>query len=696
MSKLDVSKYVPTDSYFGAAFVDIDEERGSPVPHRYVHGGFEGTATLFSYYLPCDGSYEGRMLQFLEGANGGHENTFAYADGPMSALLGGIALGARLGGFTVESNQGHIGDEVDPKAGEDATLYGYRASAEVARLSRVVAEQVYGQKPHHSYIWGGSGGGRRSPLCLENAPDAWDGALPFVGGGPIVEHGSTERIKGAQALTFATMFNCKRVLGNKVDDVVDATSAGGSGDPFAGLDTHQREELAALYRLGFPRGSEWNLAHPVGQIWLWTSMANLLVEQDPTYFENFWTKAGYLGFDQPGLFARDLIDTRATVTRLLTARDIIEGARFAGGQHQTLRFVVGVFAGMSGMLDQPMAVELEGVDSGYPLGAGLRILSGKAAGRHLYCAGHGDGAFYCDGPGDANLLRFEDVLPGDEVEIENRRFLAYCYYARHHVMDDPEFDVFRVDGKPIYPQHPVPVMSSMMGVGYSGQFSGKLMWVHHTHDSSLWNPQGVVYRDAVLRAQGPEGAAERFRLRWIENAEHGPSAVVPSQPNRASNTWLIDYQPFIEQSLQDLIDWVERDIDPVVTAFEYRDSRVLVSANPAERGGIQAVVAVTANGGQRAEVKVGEPVTLELQATVPAGAGTIVSADWDFDGQGQFPFHHTGIDGTAASVTFSTTHTYARPGVYFVTGRVHSHRDGDVKATSRCIPNLAQARVVVG
>jgi hypothetical protein len=53
------------------------------------------------------------------------------------------------------------------------------------------------------------------------------------------------------------------------------------------------------------------------------------------------------------------------------------------------------------------------------------------------------------------------------------------------------------------------------------------------------------------------------------------------------------------------------------------------------------------------------------------------------------------VDGTAASVTLSTTHTFDRPGEYFVTGRVHSHREGDVAAASRRIPNVAQARVVV-
>ncbi len=57
---------------------------------------------------------------------------------------------------------------------------------------------------------------------------------------------------------------------------------GGSGDPFEGLDTHEREELAYLYRQGFPRGDEFMIGEPMGQIWLWTSIADLLVEQDPT------------------------------------------------------------------------------------------------------------------------------------------------------------------------------------------------------------------------------------------------------------------------------------------------------------------------------------------------------------------------------------------------------------------------------
>lgn len=690
---IDVSGYTPTDSFFGHTYVDLDEERAEPIPHRYVHGGFEGTDTRWAFSFPTDGQYDGRILQPLEGAHGGHENSFS--NDLMGGFIGGLRMCARLGAAMVESNQGHIGDDLDPKGGDDPTLYGHRASAETARLARFVAAQAYGEAPHHAYVWGGSGGGRRSPLCLENAPDAWDGALPFVGGGPIVEHGSTAKIQGAQVMSFATMFNCQRILGDKIPAIADAMAPGGTGDPFVGLTTHQREELALLYRLGYPRGDEYMIGQPLGQLWLWTSMAESLEEQDPSYFEKFWTAPGYVGFDHPELVVPDVINTEATVTRVLTGRQVLEDPRFAEPRHQNFRLLVSVFASLGDGMDLPMAVELEGVGEGYRLGAGICPNTGPAAGRRLYCASYADDVFYCDGEGEANLLRFTGVNPGDKVTVDNRKFLAFNYFARHHLMDDMQFEVLRVDGIPIHPQHPVPLQSALMGVGYSGLYSGKLIWVHHTKDSSLWPPQGVIYRDAVLRAQGEAGARQRFRMRWTENAEHGPSAMVPSQPNRAASTWLIDYMPVIEQSLADLMAWVERDVEPAGTEFEWKDNTVILSPDAAERGGIQPVIAVTANGGSRAEVATDEPVDFELRAAVPPGAGTIIEADWDFDGTGTFPYRHDEVDGSATSVTLTTSHSFERPGDYYVTGRVHSHRDGDVNAAACRIPNVAQVRVVV-
>ena len=106
------------------------------------------------------------------------------------------------------------------------------------------------------------------------------------------------------------------------------------------------------------------------------------------------------------------------------------------------------------------------------------------------------------------------------------------------------------------------------------------------------------------------------------------------------------------------------------------------------------MVAVTANGGDLAEVGVGEPVTLEVHAEAPPAGGTIISVEWDFDWRGSFPFSHE-VDGTSATVVLSTTHAYDQPGTYFATARVASHREGDVGAAHRRLQNLASARVVV-
>ena len=243
-SSINSKSYVVTDQFFGSPYIDVDEWRETPHPHRHVHGGFAGCDTRFAFYFPAIEEWQGRMYMPLEGAHAGHEEAFG---GMMGELLGGLALTVRLGGYMAESNMGHIGDDIDPKGGDDPTLYGWRAAAETGRFSKHVAAQVYGSAPHHSYVWGGSGGGRRSPLVLENAPDVFDGALPFMGGGDVRPFPATERIQGAQVMSFACMFNVHRLLRDPAKSLrlIDAMQPGGSGDPFAGLSSHEREELAA-------------------------------------------------------------------------------------------------------------------------------------------------------------------------------------------------------------------------------------------------------------------------------------------------------------------------------------------------------------------------------------------------------------------------------------------------------------------
>ena len=79
----------------------------------------------------------------------------------------------------------------------------------------------------------------------------------------------------------------------------------------------------------------------------------------------------------------------------------------------------------------------------------------------------------------------------------------------------------------------------------------------------------------------------------------------------------------------------------------------------------------------------------------PPGGGTIVAAEWDFDGTGAFPFRHDDLDGSRSSVRLETTHAFDAPGTYFPCVRVTAHRDGDVDAAHCRVLNLGRVRVVV-
>src|SRR3978361_895143 len=104
---IDLKTYVVTDDFFGAPYIDVDEENAEPTPHRYIHGGFEGTDTRFSFCFPPAERYQGRLLQPLEGANAGHES---INTGPLGAVTGGLEMTFRLGGYTVKSNTGPVRD----------------------------------------------------------------------------------------------------------------------------------------------------------------------------------------------------------------------------------------------------------------------------------------------------------------------------------------------------------------------------------------------------------------------------------------------------------------------------------------------------------------------------------------------------------------------------------------------------------
>jgi hypothetical protein len=662
----------------GEPFIDIDEWRESPRPHRYVHGGFAGTHTLYSLYFPPAGQYRGRFVQYLEGGSGGHETLL-----PAQAWAFGVAFDD-LGAYLLESNQGHYANEGMGFA-DDWELFG--ASAACAQHAKQLAAQMYGAAPHHGYVFGGSGGGSRSIYCLENRPDVYDGASPHViWSSPLGSNWSPVGYWWLHAR-------------GKLTEIVDAVEPGGSGDPFAALDVAQRAALAALYRFGFPRGAE-------SQLWAfspWTwGFVNSLAS-DPGYFDDFWHAPGYLGHDDPEQLGHLVVTGKATVTRVLSSAEA--GADIA--------FVLAATAGAG--REHSVGITVDGYDDDPDalFGARMTMTTGRAAGRTVIISTVTGDVLSTSGEHAPEL--FDGVEPGDQVDIDNRDFIAWCHLWQHALSLDlisaddgagsraylrgfEGLRAYAVDDRPVFPQRAQPMVPQEGGgTGHSGRFAGKMIHVNATHDAQVW-PNGVLaYQAKVARHLG-ERADDCYRLWWVEHAPHGaPQVLGPAlTPEKDPGVWrsrLVDYDGVTAQALRDLVAWVEEGLPPPPsTSFVMSaDGDLRLSQTAAARGGVQPVASATANGSARTVVRVGEPVVLAGVAE-QAGPGTIVTAEWDPEGTGRF--ERCPVDDGQAAVTAMTTHVYARPGTYFACFRVGSHRDG-ASGRKPYVRNNARVRIVV-
>jgi hypothetical protein len=157
-------KFTTKDSMFKAPYVDIDEWRDKPVRHHYIHGGFKGTGTKFSFYFPPKEKYEGHFFQYITPVPD-NENLSQGAEGEGDKIGFSVTSGA----YFIETNGGGAAATGMPGSGVDPTIAAYRANAACAQFSRVVAEQVYNmQQRPYGYSFGGSGGAYRTIGGLEN------------------------------------------------------------------------------------------------------------------------------------------------------------------------------------------------------------------------------------------------------------------------------------------------------------------------------------------------------------------------------------------------------------------------------------------------------------------------------------------------------------------------------------------------
>lgn len=641
------------DDFFGPPYIRRDEWRDRPYRHRYVHGGFNNTDTRFTFYFPEPSAYEGRFVQFLQGGHGGSEY--------QGVVTGGLHVAADNAAYYLETNQGHIGNDLSGLKG-DPSILEWRASAQAARYARDLAAEMYGEKPHHGYVFGGSGGAMRSVSCLEAAPDLWDGAVPFMINRP-----------GLINYNWSIAAWVGSVLGDKVRDVVDAMDPGGGGNPFAVLDNDvQRQALAALYRAGYCRGAESQLEANS----FWILGMQLAWAEDRKYFADFWTEPGYEGKEKAPLLEALLIETKAKVRELKAAKEL-------GGEGMFEDLNAAVLGRMPSEAPMGAVVDVP-VGLSRLLGATMTVATGKAAGRRMLCSGAVKGALVAI----MDPVGFRDIQPGDIIDINNRDFVAYLFFHRHRVDERyPAMRQFFIDSKPMYAQRPTGFDVYRVP---SGKFNGKMILLQHAHDRECWPNCAEPYIQDVRRHLGNR-VDDHFRIWWVENAAH----LVPMSP--AALTRLINYQGPYAQAVKDVVAWVEKGIaPPPSSAYSLEDSGLLVLPRAAaERKGVQPVISATANGGLRAEVKVGDTVHFEAMAEAPPGAGKIASGEWDFDGLGSWPVKEKTADGTRETVRSAATHAFQKPGTYFAVFRAGVQREGRIDDGLRRIHNLARVRVVV-
>ncbi|MDZ4761732.1 MAG: tannase/feruloyl esterase family alpha/beta hydrolase [Alphaproteobacteria bacterium] len=638
------------DPFFGEPEIDTDEWRTKPTRHRYIHGRFAGTGTRFAIALPEAPVYSGRFMQFLQGGLGGNELTGYGRESHQIAF--------DQGAYYVESNQGHVGNDMSGLAG-DMTILEWRASAQTARFARSLAQAMYGAAPHHGYIMGGSGGGMCSIDCIENAPDIWNGAVPFM-----------INRAGLMPFNWSLTAWASVILEQKLPALSQAARTG--ADPFSVVTTaDERSALDALYRSGFPRRAEDQL----GPNPLWILGMQTAIAADARYFLDFWTEPGYEGKDATPEVKALTLDFQTEVQAVLTGDEV--AASFQADPDSEITGAMRSGFGGKG----PAAIRIKGdVPATRLLGSSLQFETGAAAGQRIMCTGSIAGALAAN----LDARGFADVRPGDRLRVTNRNLLAYMFFHRHavdqrHIGMQQFFD----GGKPRHVQRKIDFNAFRTP---KAKFRGKMILLQHLLDRDAFPTSVDLYARGVRENLGA-AADDSFRLWWTDNAQHG----VPAD----ARTRYIDYRDICSQAFADVIVWVENGKEPPAStqyAFD-ETSQVVMPARASDRLGVQPTIAFTVNGQSSAKLELGATAKLRASVQAPPGAGRIVLIAYDFDGSGNFATPHAIAGAPAVSYVAETVHVFDKPGEHVITIKVASERTGNSKGY--LVQNIARVTVTV-
>lgn len=679
-SKEIAKSFTTIDTLFKTPFIDIDEWREKPVRHRYVHGGFEGTETRFSFYFPSKEQYKGHFFQYITPFPD-NENLSQADTGEKDKIGFSVSHGA----YFIETNGGGAVDFSNPSKAKDPTIGAYRANAASAQFSRVVAQNILGGSRPFGYAFGGSGGAYRTIGAIENTDGVWDGVVPYVLGSPM-----------AIPNVFSVRMHAMRILEKKLPQIIDALEPGGSGNMYEGLNEEETAALKEVTQMGFPPKS-WYGYKTMGVHGFLVLYQSVVMVDNKYFKEDFWNKPGYLGYNAP----KSLLEARIQKTSKIKVSIALDKAISLGLAEPVNEADRGsadnAWKSMGGSADgKPVAFELEDIlpNVGF-MGGDLIIKTGAAAGKTLQITKIDNNKVVLAPTNPPQILML--IKAGDEVEVNNSNFLAVQTYHRHQVpsLEYKVWDQFRTpDGKPAFPQRPMligPLFTrSAAGSLPTGKFKGKMILLGSLLDREAFPWQCDWYRQKVKANLG-DVADNSFRLWYTDNAIHGDLASQLDDP-----THVVSYTGVLQQALLDLSDWVEKGIEPAQsTQYTIENGQVIKPSQAQERKGIQPIPNLLVNGKKKADVKQGKIVTFTATVELPANTGEIIAADFDFDGSGKFGNQGKIVKKNSITAIVQVTQKFDKKGTFFPTLRVASQREGDNQTLFTRIQNLDRVRIVV-
>ncbi|WP_286307897.1 PKD domain-containing protein [Agromyces mangrovi Wang et al. 2018] len=290
----------------------------------------------------------------------------------------------------------------------------------------------------------------------------------------------------------------------------------------------------------------------------------------------------------------------------------------------------------------------------------------------------------------AALLEMGDSV-GHRWNIAKR--FAYRYQLPADGTGWIALDQFRnPDGSPIHPQRAVgePGFSGFVSgfAAFDGSVNGKVIAVSNLYDTDALPIHTDWYRQRIEESLGA-ATSDNYRLYFTDHADHQDAV-----PSGERATYAVDWYGIVEQALRDIATWAEGGAAaPASTRYTIEDAQIVISDKAHERDGLQPSVDITTGGGQIITAKVGQAVPIVATARAPRGGGLIITAEWDFDGDGTYDAR--GVASAKKNATVSTKHVFSEPGTYFVSVKVAAERNGDVDAEYALLQNIDRVRVVV-